>query len=167
MPTKEQLEKAQAISTIFATIAVPIIVAVFGWVLQSQTSADAVKKDYVQMAVNILNSEKSDEEMRGWAVAVLDRSSPVPFTRDMKDSIRRGESFIAPVFQLPPSILMEPPESLKPLKEEKPTLRDLMINTVENYSICKKNSLKLESLQELLRKYEEIYNGKNKDKTNS
>ncbi len=85
----------------------------------------------------------------------------------MKDSIRRGESFITPVFQLPPSILMEPPESLKPLKEEKPTLRDVMINTVENYSICKKNSLKLESLQELLRKYEEIYNGKSKDKTNS
>ncbi|MNP62599.1 hypothetical protein D3C76_1578960 [compost metagenome] len=80
----------------------------------------------------------------------------------MKDSIRKGDSILAPSFRMPPDLLMEPPAKLKPLKADKPTLRDLMISMVENYGICSQNAVRLESLQDLLKKYDAIYNFKSK-----
>lgn len=164
MNNSEKLSKIQSYASIFASIAVPLLVALFGWALQSKTSEDSVKKDYVQIAIKILNTEKdkADENMRQWAIAVLDKNSPVPFSKDMKDSLQNGKTvFIKSSFKLPPAIFMEPPYSLKELQpNEKGTITngDLLTSITENYSLCNQNSARLEALQNLLREFDKIYN---------
>ncbi|WP_124358346.1 hypothetical protein [Pseudomonas orientalis] len=164
MNSSDKLSRIQSYASIFASIAVPLLVALFGWALQSKTSEDSVKKDYVQIAIKILNTdkEKADEDMRQWAIAVLDKNSPVPFSKDMKDSLQNGKTvFIKSSFKLPPAIFMEPPYPLKELQPNEKgivTNGDLLTTITENYSLCNQNSARLEGLQNLLREFDKIYN---------
>lgn len=164
MSSPDTLNRIQSYASITASVAVPLLIAIFGWVIQSKTSDDTVKKDYVQMALNILNAdkEKVDDTMRQWAISVLDINSPVPFSKDMKASLEKGQSIsIKTSFQLPPSIFMDPPKPLKKLAEDDNgsiTVRDLAKNAVENYSICSENSIRFTGLQDLLIEHDKIYN---------
>ena len=49
--------------SIFSTIATPIVIAIVGWWIQSSISQDGLKKDYVQIAINILNSPESNKNV--------------------------------------------------------------------------------------------------------
>lgn len=164
MSSPDTLNRIQSYASITASVAVPLLIAIFGWVIQSKTSDDTVKKDYVQMALNILNAdkEKVDDTMRQWAISVLDINSPVPFSKDMKASLEKGQSIsIKTSFKLPPSIFMDPPKPLKKLAEDDNgsiTVRDLAKNAVENYSICSENSIRFTGLQDLLIENDKIYN---------
>ncbi|MDZ7922471.1 MAG: hypothetical protein U5M23_00105 [Marinagarivorans sp.] len=73
------LKKYQAISSIASYIAIPLIIAAIGFVLQSRLGDDGLNKDYVSIAVGILKNNPSAQEpdLRKWAVAVLDKHSPI------------------------------------------------------------------------------------------
>lgn len=165
------LSKVQSWAMIFSTIAVPILVAFFGNQIQIRISQESTKKDYVAMAVNIINSKDTpkDSELRRWAVSVLEKSSPVPFGADLKQSLSAGAALLSkPFYPKPPAALMEPalpPKKLEPAEGEDVKLSDLLKNTIENQGICRLNVLKLEALQELVRKYYEITTGENFDDT--
>lgn len=163
MGPSDSLPKIQAYTSIFSSIAVPVLIATFGWLIQTQTSEEGVKKDYVQMALTILNAEKgkADDDMRSWAIAVLDKNSPVPFSKGLKENLSKGNTTLINVgYKLPPAVFMDPPKELIPLDSSKHqiTSGDLLLNTVQNYGICNENSLRLSSLQKLLKEYDKIYN---------
>ncbi|MFZ6649418.1 hypothetical protein ACO0LO_27080 [Undibacterium sp. TJN25] len=88
----DRLAKAQSIAAIAASIAIPLILAVFGFLVQQQLASHGLKKDYVQIATNILKENPSlqDKELRKWAVQVLDQNSVIPFSANLKRVWRRA-----------------------------------------------------------------------------
>lgn len=147
------LDKIQSIASIASAVAIPIVIAIVGWWVQSSMSNESIKKDYVQMAIGILNSpeRQKDEEMRKWAVAILNENAPIPFSQDLKDKLEQGYVFVAPAFPTPPEVLMKPPVKLEPLPEKETiTVDEMLISTVENYGRCHENALTLEYLQKWL-----------------
>ena len=147
---QEILNKIQSIATILSLIAIPIVIAIVGWYVQASISTEGIKKDYVQIAIGILkdNEKQKDDELRKWAVAVLDKNSPVRFSSDLRDKLEKGVVFVSSPFPEPPLALMKPPLKLQPLPEKKSvTGKDLLLNTVENYGRCDENAITLEYLQ--------------------
>ena len=166
------LERIRLVTSIASSIAVPILIAVFGWIVQAKISAEGAKKDYVQIAVGILadRTAKGDEGLRKWAVNVLDKTAPVPFSEDVRTKLEKGELVITKLyFPEPLPQLMEPPLPLKPLpKKERITNGDLMENVAENYHRYEINALNQKFLQRWIRETSAIVNSPNeKAKSNT
>jgi|SRR6185312_12245450 len=163
MPNKNlSLAAIQSITTIAATIATPLLVAYFGWRIQSESTTQSVKKDYVQMSIAILKDGTKDEQLRHWAVSVVDANSPVKFSEGLRSDLAEGRTRLIPVvYPIPPPSLMTPPQRLKQLPDRKQiTNGDLLLNHVENMGIAHQNALQLWYLQQLIRQYHDISIGK-------
>lgn len=65
---KHTLGKWQAIASIISSLAIPVVLAAIGYIVQTTVSSDGLKKDYVQIATNILKEEPSQQniELRAW-----------------------------------------------------------------------------------------------------
>lgn len=138
-----------------SSVAIPTIIALVGWWVQSSLSTEGIKKDYVQMAIGVLKDAdtQGDEELRKWAVAVLDQNSPIPFSKDLREKLVKGT--VSYIFGLPfpelPKQLMEPPlQLIRPNLSNNPTMEELTILLLEDYGRGSRNTLQLESLQEWL-----------------
>ena len=96
-----QLQRVKLLVQICASIAIPLIVAVVGWLFQSAVSEAGLKKDYVQMALGVLQEKPTDSntELRLWAIAVLDKHSPVAIPDALKKQLVVSQ--LALVGQLP------------------------------------------------------------------
>lgn len=152
---RSKWDDVQSGATIVSLVAVPLLVAYFGWQIQKNTSAEDVRRDYVQMAIGVLSQTHTDENeaLRLWAVKVLEQNSPVPFGTDAKETLLRGVAFIQPrVFQpVMATRLMEAPKPwVKP--PENPDVDQLITNYAENLDRSVDNALKLNSLQEYIRR---------------
>jgi hypothetical protein len=156
------LTKIQAYATIFSAVAVPLLIAFFGWMIQLRASDEGVRKDYVQMAVGLLSSPATagDSELRQWAVMVLDKSSPVPFSAELRTQLETGAKplvVVAP-YPMPPALLMEPPRPLRDLGNPEEVPSNQMAEAIaSNHEACLKNSIQLESLQDLIKAYGNIH----------
>ena len=148
-----KLKNAQTIATIFAAIAVPIVVAFAGWQIQRTISADSIKKDYVQMAVTILSQPNTDQnqQLRAWAVKVLNKNAPVPMSAEVVADM--SQFVVVPASQwvslLKGSPLLDPP--LEPVEVKDRTVGALLENHMENMYRCKINSAAQAGLQELIK----------------
>jgi hypothetical protein len=69
-----------------ALLITPVVVAI----ISSNANQSGTNKDYVSLAVNILNSKDSTEENRKWALLVLKRLSPVPFSEKSEKQLAEG-----------------------------------------------------------------------------
>jgi len=96
------LDKAEQVAKIFATGAIPIIIGVGGWIIQTtiehdkeqaakiqqeQQSAldkDRISLEYVKIAKDILTSTEKDvpRELTTWSWRLLDGVSPIKFEKD-------------------------------------------------------------------------------------
>lgn len=152
--TSRKLQNAQAITTIVSAIAVPIIVAIVGWRIQVGVSTDNVRKDYVQMAVGILSNPRSDADqaLRQWAIAVLDKNSPVPFTDEVRTELENGTLIIRPKLftTILKTSMMRPPQPWVDAPKN-PTMDSLLANYGENLKRAQHNYLGLKYLQEAVR----------------
>lgn len=157
MLEKGTLEKLQTIATILSLLAVPLITALFGYKIQENLANESIKKDYVQMAVNILSEPKkpNDDDLRKWSVDVLSKNSPVPFSQNLSRQLWVGETLTMfagaggtkGYLISPPDELMKPPlPLLEPYEEHK----------LENSRRSQKN---LEQLLELQRWISNANNG--------
>lgn len=117
---KDKLERIQSIASICSSIAIPLVLAVMGYFVQKQFAEEGLKKDYVSIAVEILNGDplKQEPDLRQWAVNMLDSNSPIPFSKQAKDGLLRG---IVAGPAIPPPIpdCMKPPKKRTVLEEYK------------------------------------------------
>lgn len=71
----ERLEFWKQIAQIVSALAVPVVLALIGYFVQRSLADAGLKKDYVQMALGVLKEQpsKENEQLRQWAIAVLDK----------------------------------------------------------------------------------------------
>lgn len=158
-----RLEKIRIISNIFASIAVPLVVAYFGWRIEITITEKTIDKDYVSMAVDVLRGAEAirDSDLHKWATAIVDERSPQPLSSSAKAFKEIGDAqFVRLAFPKPPDVLMAPPE--KPVLLEKyengVPYKDFIISVAENYGICHQNELQLTYLQKWVREMRKIHN---------
>lgn len=89
----DRLEKIESLSKIFSFLFIPIFIAVGGWKMQSDLATRSVDKDYVSLAVSILNTEANENNvpLRQWAVDVLSNKSPVEISESLADKLVSGD----------------------------------------------------------------------------
>jgi hypothetical protein len=167
---QESLNKWQSIASIAASIAIPLILAIVGYIVQDKISTEGLRKDYVQIAISILK-ERQDEDLRKWAVKVLDENSPIPFSNDVRMKLEKGTVFVpvavaCPAFPDPPkSAKWNPGKLLIETEREKLKSGDLKIEDImNNYERCDNNTANLRNLQEWLRQVQAINGESGRDR---
>jgi hypothetical protein len=85
MDLVEQLAKTVSL------VAIPVVLGVGGWMIQSTVSDAQTKQEYVKLAVTIINDPKGDATLRSWATSLLSQTSPVPFTPQMIRALATGD----------------------------------------------------------------------------
>jgi len=115
---QEKLNKLVSIATIASLIAMPIILAILGYLFQQQSADDGLRRDYVRIAAEILKDNKgktADERaLREWAVSIIDKHAPIKFSAATKNSLEGGAiAFPSVSGELTDSGLMRRRELLK------------------------------------------------------
>ncbi len=94
MPEEKKLflDKIEQMSRIVGTLAIPVAVAFAGWLIQRQLAMQNISRDYVQLAVAILKEPKKEggEELRGWAVDLLNAHSPIKLNSSVSKKLKEG-----------------------------------------------------------------------------
>lgn len=91
--------------TAISLLVTPVLVAVIGF----RATSSSTEKDYVALAVSILNAKDSPKESREWATTVLNKLSPVPVPDTLKQQLGSGEGLSASPVQYIPSPPMDCP----------------------------------------------------------
>jgi WD40 repeat protein len=89
--TWDTLERVAKVTSI---VAIPIVLAAIGWVIQNQLAERSLNRDYVQLAVSILkepDTSKINPALRDWAVDLLNDNSPTKFSADVVKQLKSGE----------------------------------------------------------------------------
>ena len=89
----------ERLAKVLSLVAIPIVLAVVGGMIQQQLQDNTLRRDYVQLAVSILqepDTVKVRPALRDWAIALLDTSAPVGLTSSAKAALRTGAVTLPP-----------------------------------------------------------------------
>lgn len=168
---RETLEALESWSKIVGAVAVPITIAVVGWWLQTRIAEEATRKDYLQLAINILREDqkKQDPRVVAWATEVFQQSAPLRTPADIVPAITQPIVITQRIphipieFSAPDKLAMTKPTRFKRLdpKTFEEDMKDrakwggvidkLAANYDENSTICRTNEIHLEYLQGYIR----------------
>jgi len=106
-------DRVETVSRTLSIAAIPVLLAVVGWLVQRQIQKQSVGKDYVQLAVSILrepDSSKVNPELRGWAVDLLNAYSVVKLSDAVSTVLKAGQATLPPLegFAATPSPALTP-----------------------------------------------------------
>ncbi len=90
------------VSKALSIAAIPVGLAVGGWVLQRTIQKQSLRKEYVALAISILREPDNDKvgnELRAWAVDLLNLNSDVKFDDETTKLLKNGS------WQLPSEIV--------------------------------------------------------------
>lgn len=90
----EKLARVLVVSQIVSLLAIPVVLAVIGFWVQRSLQEQQIKRDYVSLAVSLLlpkkeNEKEASEDLKKWAVDLLNESSPVKLSVSQIKSISR------------------------------------------------------------------------------
>ena len=90
----KSLKKAESYAKIFSLIALPLLVAIGGWIVQHNVTANAIRGEYVKIAVQVLseNNDIRDFTLRRWAADTLNHYSEVSFTAEELINLKEGRA---------------------------------------------------------------------------
>lgn len=103
----DSAQKIEQIAKILSLVAIPLVIAAFGWTIQNVLSQRSLGKDYVQLAVSILTEESDnvDPALREWAVDLLSENSPTKFSAEIAQQLKTGElklpTFLSEALSMP------------------------------------------------------------------
>jgi len=91
MPEISKLESVERWARILSAIAIPVVIAFYANLWNQAQQAKTLQRDYVQMALAILqNTEVKAPELRAWAEALLEETSPTPLSHDLAHKLAWG-----------------------------------------------------------------------------
>ena len=101
------LDKVVKVATVISLIAVPIVVMTVGYRVDYTLSKAETSQGYVELAVAVLTSKESSENLRDWALEIINTTSPSKVALDRNDA--KELILIAPTSRrLPPDIFENP-----------------------------------------------------------
>jgi len=85
-------DKLESSSKIISAIAIPIVIAIGGWWIQNSITRQSISKDYVALAISVLEKPKAeiDQSLRDWAVDLLNEYAPSKFPADTISRLKSG-----------------------------------------------------------------------------
>jgi hypothetical protein len=92
------LDNAERLSRTLSVAAIPVVLAVGGWMIQRQLQNQTVQRDYVQLALSILQNpdpSKVSPEIREWAVDLLNENSPTKLSPAAVASLKSGKATLS------------------------------------------------------------------------
>jgi hypothetical protein len=104
------LEAIERISRMASIAAIPVVLAIGGWIIQRQLQNQTVSRDYVQLALTILQNpdqSKVPPELREWAVELLNDNSPTKLNAKAVANLKSG-TVTLPSFSFVPSSTLTP-----------------------------------------------------------
>ena len=104
------LDSAEKLSRAFSFAAVPVVLGVGGWLIQRRLQNQTIRRDYVQLAVAILenpDTSKVPPELREWAVDLLMANSPTKLNAKAVERLKSG-AIRLPSFRFAPSDALTP-----------------------------------------------------------
>lgn len=96
-------ETVERVSKTLSILAVPVVLAIGGWVIQQRLQDKTVSRDYVQLAVSILKEPKganADPQIRAWAVQLLNDNSPTKFNAQVFEQLKSGTAQLPQSFNV-------------------------------------------------------------------
>ncbi len=114
---QDQLQKLETIAKIVSLVAVPILVAIFGWIIQAELSEKGLRKEYVQLSLSILSNQSKVPEnnsLREWAIQLLAENAPVRLSESAIHELQTGTSLNPKVVNIPISVPCGPLEIKTP-----------------------------------------------------
>ena len=105
------LESFERISRTVSIAAIPIVVAFGGWIIQRQLQNQTVGAAYVNLAVTILENPdkaKVPNELREWAVDLLNNNSPTKLNAQAVASLKSGTVTLPSSFHFVPGPALTP-----------------------------------------------------------
>lgn len=95
--TKSLWDTIEGAARTLSIIAIPVVLAIGGWIIQKRLQDQSISRDYVQLAVSILKEPEGGKikpEMRAWAVQLLNDNSPTKLTPAVEDQLKNGEVYL-------------------------------------------------------------------------
>jgi hypothetical protein len=93
MSPETWLNTIETISKVLSIAAIPVVLAVGGWLIQRQLQDQTIRRDYVQLAVSILQNpdpSKVPRAIREWAVDLLNENSPTKLNARAIQDLKSG-----------------------------------------------------------------------------
>jgi hypothetical protein len=89
---KDIWDKITALSALIASVFVPIVLAVVGQAYTSAMKQSENRVKYTELAISILKDKPIPEtqDIRGWAINVVNQYSGVPMTSEVKEQLLRS-----------------------------------------------------------------------------
>jgi len=104
------LDTAGKLSQMFSIAAIPLVLGVGGWLIQRQLQDQSIRRDYVQLALTLLQNPdiaKVPPQIREWAVDLLNENSPTKLNAQAIESLKSG-SVTLPSFSFVPNSALTP-----------------------------------------------------------
>ncbi|KAA3612167.1 MAG: hypothetical protein DWQ05_19385 [Calditrichaeota bacterium] len=92
--SRSMLDELEKIAKTLSLVAIPIIIAILGYVFQQSLKEKDVSKDYVELAIKILtetDQSKIDPSIRSWAVDLLNQNSPTELPDEVSVKLKTGD----------------------------------------------------------------------------
>jgi len=100
MSLMNTLKKVEIYARIFSLIAIPVLIAIGGWVVQNNLSNQALKGEYVKVAISVLKEKPSKENipLKRWAATILNKYSEVKLSKNELVLLRTGKAMLPPSY---------------------------------------------------------------------
>ncbi len=88
------LDELEKIAKTISLVAIPLIIAILGYVFQQSLKEKDVSKDYVELSITILtkaDQSKIDPSIRSWAVDLLNQNSPTKLPDEVSLKLKSGD----------------------------------------------------------------------------
>jgi len=94
---KSSLDVIERVVKLFSLIALPVVLAIIGFLVEAAVKDKSLDRDYVKIALEILQrpvNQESDSLLRAWAVDLLKESSPVKLPDSLRQALIQGSASI-------------------------------------------------------------------------
>ena len=107
---RTKIDKLEQISRIISMLAIPVVLAVIGWLVQTSLTKSSVNQEYVKLAVSILSSPRNKDVdiLRPWAVELLKLYAPVSLTKEQYNKLKSGEIRLISILETLPEEVVKP-----------------------------------------------------------
>lgn len=92
---KKKINKVENIIKIVSYIVIPLIIAIYGSRINNSIEKSKINARYIEIAIDILTDESSDQSLKKYATNIINDLSPVKLDKDAKQKLSSGEAFLS------------------------------------------------------------------------